>query len=200
MNGFTNNVQGAGSLYLEGVVNRIPGLGWRVQSSYRKAGDSKTPDYLINNSAFNEFSGSASVGLRRDRVNLVALYSRFSTELGIFSGAHIGNNNDLLRAIERERPTFIGDFGYDIRSPKQEITHNLVSLHGDYRLDSGSWFEAQYGFQVNHRQEFDAHSRSSDSLATQRAAFDLSLITNTLELKFHHKPVNGFLGCLVLVV
>ena len=194
MNGFSNNVQGAGSLYLEGVLNRIPGLGWRVQSSYRKAGDSKTPDYLINNSAFKEFNGSASVGLQRDRLNMVALYSRFSTELGIFSGAHIGNSSDILRAIERGRPSFEGDFGYEIQSPKQEITHNLVSLHGDYRLESGSWIEAQYGFQVNHRQEFDAHSRSSDPLATERAAFDLSLITNTLELKFHRKPRNGFFG------
>ena len=194
MNGFSNNVQGAGSLYLEGVTNTIPGLGWRVQSSYRKAGDSKTPDYNIGNSAFKEFSGSASVGLQRDRVNLVALYSRFSTELGIFSGAHIGNSNDLLRAIERDRPAFVSDFGYDIRSPKQEIMHNLVSVHGDYRLESGSWIEAQYGFQVNNRKEFDAHSRLSDPDATERVAFDLSLVTNTLELKFHHKPVNGFFG------
>ncbi len=193
-NGFTNNMQGAGSVYLEGVARGVRGLGWRVQSSYRKAGDSHTPDYVINNSAFKEFNGSASVGLRRDRVNMVAMYSRFSTELGIFSGAHIGNNNDLLRAIERGRPSFEAEFGYDIRPPKQRVTHNLVSLHGDYRLDSGSWFEAQYGFQVNDRQEFDAHSRSSDSLATERAAFDLTLVTNTLELKFHHKPVNGFFG------
>ena len=194
MNAFSNNLQGAGSLYLEGVANGIPGLGWRVQSTYRKAGDAHTPDYVIRNSAFKEFNGSASVGLRRDRVNLVALYSRFSTELGIFSGAHIGNINDLLRAIDRDEPTFIGEFGYDIGPPKQDVTHNLVSIHGDYRLDSGSWVEAQYGFQVNRRQEFDAHHRSSDSTATERAAFDLSLVSNTLELKFHHKPVGRFFG------
>ena len=194
MNGFSNNLQGAGSLYLEGAASAIPGLGWRVQGSYRKAGDAQTPDYIIRNSAFQEFNGSASVGLRRDRLNLVALYSRFSTELGIFSGAHIGNINDLLRAIDRDEPTFIGDFGYDIGPPKQDITHNLVSLHGDFRLESGSWIEAQYGFQVNRRQEFDAHSRSSDSTTTGRPAFDLSLVSNTLELKFHHKPLGRFFG------
>ena len=195
LNGFSNNLQGAGALYLEGAVPTMPGLGWRVQSSYRKAGDAHTPNYVIRNSAFKEFNGSASIGLRRDRVNLVALYSRFSTDLGIFSGSHIGNINDLLRAIERDQPSFIGEFGYDIGPPKQDISHNLISLHGDYRLGSGSWIEVQYGYQVNHRQEFDAHGRSGgDTESSNDAAFDLSLISNSIELKFHRKPKGNFFG------
>ncbi len=195
LNGFSNNLQGAGSLYLEGAARSVPGLGWRIQSSYRKAGDAQTPDYIIRNSAFQEFNGSASLGLRRDRLNLVALYSRFSTELGIYSGSHIGNIDDLLRAIERDEPAFIGEFGYDIGPPKQEIAHNLISIHGDYRLASGSWLEAQYGFQINKRQEFDTHSRTSDeTVAEEVAAFDLELVSNTLELKFHHKPVGRLFG------
>lgn len=195
LNGFSNNLQGAGSLYLEGTASSVPGLGWRVQSSYRKAGDAHAPDYVIRNSAFQEFNGSASVGLRRDRINLVALYSRFSTELGIFSGSHIGNINDLLRAIEREEPLFIGDFGYDIGPPKQNISHNLLSLHGDFRLASGSWIEVQYGLQVNRREEFDAHGPDNDDPESlTKPAFDLSLISNTVELKFHHKPVGRFFG------
>ncbi len=193
LNGFSNNMQGAGSVYLESALNAIPGVGWRVQGSYRKAGDAHTPDYVIRNSAFQEFNGSVSVGLQRDRINLVTMYSRFSTELGIYSGAHIGNLNDLLRAIELEQPAFIGEFGYDIAPPKQTIAHNLVSVHGDYRLEAGSWIEAQYGLQLNHRQEFDAHGTGSDSLSN-KAAFDLSLLSNTLELKYHHKPMGHLVG------
>lgn len=193
LNGFSNNLQGAGSIYLESALNSIPGVGWRVQGSYRKAGDAHTPNYVIRNSAFEELNGAVSVGLQRDRINLVAMYSRFSTELGIYSGAHIGNINDLLRAIEREEPAFIGDFGYDIAPPKQTIAHNLISIHGDYRLESGSWIEAQYGLQLNHRQEFDAHGSGDDSASTE-AAFDLSLVSNTLELKYHHKPIGNLIG------
>ncbi len=193
LNGFSNNMQGAGSIYLESPVDAIPGVGWRVQGSYRKAGDAHTPGYVIHNSAFEEFNGSVSVGLQRDRVNFVTMYSRFSTELGIYSGAHIGNLNDLLRAIALEQPAFIGEFGYDIAPPKQTIAHNLVSVHGDYRLESGSWIEAQYGLQLNHRQEFDAHGAGEDSLSTE-AAFDLSLVSNTLELKYHHRPIGNLIG------
>ena len=197
LNGFSNNLQGAGALYLEGSADILPGLGWRVQGSYRKAGDSHAPDYVINNSAFNEFNGSVSVGLRRERLHIVGLYSHFGTELGIFSGAHIGNLNDLLRAIERGEPSFTGSFGYDVGVPKQEITHDLATIHGDFHLDSGHILEAQYGFQINHRQEFDAHSRNRDSLeALNEAAFDLSLISHSLEFKFQHKPIGDFVGVL----
>ena len=192
LNGFSNNMQGAGALYLESASGLVPGLGWRVQGSYRKAGDAHTPDYVIRNSAFEEFNGSVSAGIQRDRLNLVALYSRFSTELGIYSGAHFGNLNDLLRAIERTEPSFIGEFGYDIAPPKQKIAHNLISIHGDFHLSSGSWLELQYGFQVNRRQEFDAHGRDEDKL--NEPAFDLSLVSNSGELKFHHKPVGEFFG------
>lgn len=194
-NGFSNNLQGAAALYLEGALNRVPGLGWRIQGSFRKAGDSHTPDYVVRNSAFREANGSASVGLRRERFNLVALYSHFGTELGIFSGAHIGNRNDLLRVIERGQPINTGDFGYDIRPPKQQISHDLVSLHADINLPSGHLIEGQYGFQINHRQEFDAHGRGDNAPdESVEPAFDLSLISHSIELKFQHAPSTHFFG------
>ena len=193
-NGFSNNLQGAGALYLEGAADFLPGLGWRVQGSFRKAGDTHTPDYVIGNSAFKELNGSASLGFRRDRLNVVALYSRFDTELGIFSGAHIGNLNDLLRAIERGVPRFESNFGYDIGLPKQSITHDLATIHGDLRLKSGHLVEVQYGFQHNHRQEFDAHGRNKDEEDLLDPAFDLSLISHSLALNFQHNPVGNLVG------
>lgn len=190
MNGFSNNLQGAGALYLEGSSRKLPGFGWRVQTSVRKAGDTHAPDYVIGNSAFKEFNGSVSLGMRRENFNVVGIYSRFSTELGIFNGAHIGNLNDLLRAIERGEPSFEGDFGYDIGLPKQDITHTLATIHGDFRLDAGHVVEAQYGFQRNHRQEFDAHGRGD----LQDPAFDLSLLSHSAEFKFQHNPTDHFVG------
>ena len=191
-NGFSNNLQAAGALYLEGGAGFLPGLGWRMQGSFRKAGDTHAPNYIIGNSAFAELNGSASVGLRREGMNIVALYSRFSTELGIFSGAHIGNVNDLLRAIERGEPSFQSDFGYEIGVPKQKIAHDLATVHGDFRLKSGHLLEGHYGLQVNHRQEFDAHGRGDD--VGTSPAFDLSLISHSLEFKFQHRPFRNSVG------
>jgi len=194
MNGFSNNLQGAGALYLEGAAKGIPGFGWRVQTSVRKAGDTHAPDYIVGNSAFKEFNGSVSLGMRRENYNIVGIYSRFSTELGIFNGAHIGNLNDLLRAIERGEPSNEGDFGYDIGLPKQDIAHDLITVHGDFHLESGHTIEAQYGFQNNHRQEFDAHGRGDADSRSSKPAFDLSLLSHSVEFKFQHNPTDHFVG------
>ena len=95
--------------------------------------------------------------------HILAHLSHFGTELGIFTGAHIGNLTDLLRAIERGQPANIGSFGYDIENPKQVIAHELFTLHADHRLPSGHLLEGQYGFQLNHRQEFDSHGRDEEA-------------------------------------
>ncbi|MDZ4699248.1 MAG: TonB-dependent receptor [Rhodothermales bacterium] len=194
-NGFSNNRQGATALYLEGVANRLPGFGWRVQGSFRKAGDAQAPRYIIPNSAFQEQNGALTLGFRRGPWNLLGHISHFGTELGIFSGAHIGNLDDLLRAIERGQPSTNGTFGFDIAPPKQLISHDLASLRSRYTLDSGARFEIQYGIQRNHRQEFDAHRPYSDSLAAlDRPAFELSLFSQSVEARFHHRPVGRFFG------
>ena len=195
INGFSNNLQGAGAIYLEGASNKMPGLGWRVQTSVRKAGDTHAPDYIIGNSAFKEFNGSASLGIHRERYHVFGMYSRFGTELGIFTGAHIGNLNDLLRAIERGEPSIEGNFGYDIGLPKQVITHDLATIQGDFHLLAGHTIEARYGVQRNHRQEFDAHGRGDDD-DLNRPAFDLSLISHSLEVKFQHNPTEHFVGAI----
>ena len=192
LNGFSNNLQGAGALYLEGTVDRFPGVGWRVQGSLRKAGDTHAPNYTINNSAFQEFNGSASVGLRRERTVVVGHFSHFGTDLGIFTGAHIGNINDLLRAIDRGHPSMEADFSYDIGTPKQSIAHNLFTVHADHHMASGHTVEARYGLQSNRRQEFDAHGRGEQEDTSP--AFDLSLISQSLEFKFQHNPIGNWVG------
>ena len=193
LNGFSNNLQGAGSLYLEGASRRIAGFGWRAQGSFRKAGDMHTPDYVVPNSAFEEFSGSLSFGIHRERTHILAHLSHFGTELGIYTGAHIGNLTDLLQAIERGQPAIASSFGYDIENPRQVIAHELFTLHADHRLPSGHLLEGQYGFQFNHRQEYDAHGSEEDA-AEERPAFDLSLISHSVELKFQHKPAGRWVG------
>lgn len=195
LNGFSNNMQGAGALYLEGAANALPGFGWRVQGSFRKAGDAQAPDYVIANSGFQEFNGAVSAGFHRGPVHLIAHYSHFGTELGIFRGAHIGNVNDLLRAIDQGSPAGDADFGYEIGPPKQVISHDLFTVHGDYRLPGGAMVEGQYGVQANRRQEFDAHRSSRDSLNTStKPSFDFSLISHTVELKYQHAPLGRFVG------
>jgi len=195
LNGFSNNLQAAGSLLLEGATRRLPGLAWRLQVSGRRAGDVRTPAYHLTNTAFAERSGSLGLGYKRSRVAVELYFSHFGTELGIFSGSHLGNLTDLLRAIARGRPSFASDFSYDIRPPKQVISHNLLSVHSRLQTGGMGHLELQYGWQQNHRQEFDAHKPYNDSLAAlNKAAFDLTLTSHTVELIFAHSPTGRLFG------
>ena len=192
VNAFSNNMQAAGSLMLEGGPNALPGFGWRAQASARKAGDARTPNHVIGNSAFAELSGTAALGYHTNAFGLDAYFSHFGTELGLFAGAHIGNFDDLLRVIERGEPAVEYDFSFDIDAPKQRIQHELLTLRGHYRLPSGDRLEAQYGFQYNQRKEFDAHRRFGDPL--DEPAFSLVLTTHTLDLKLRSAPRGRWFG------
>lgn len=195
LNGFSNNLQGSGSLLLEGAMKKIPGFAWRLQGSLRKAGDARTADYNLRNSGFSERDGSIGLGYSGERGSAELYFSHFGTELGIFTGAHIGNLTDLLRAIERGRPAVDSEFSYNVLPPKQDIVHNLLSVKSAYALPALGRIEIQYGWQQNHRQEFDAHKPYDDSLAAlNRPSFDLTLTTHSLEAAFNHNPLHNFFG------
>jgi len=209
LNAFSNNAQGAISGFLENVgfggstdTTRtvLDNLAWRVQASARRAGDARTPEYVIGNSGFAELSGAVHLGYagqtneRGERFAVELYASYFSTELGIFRGSHIGNTNDLLRAIENGRPLVESAFSYDIRPPKQQISHELITLKGFHDLEGVGRVEVQYGWQQNDRAEFDAHNfrvRDSAGLLTvlNRPSLNLELTTHSLETKLSHLPV-----------
>ncbi|MBD1209564.1 MAG: TonB-dependent receptor [Ignavibacteria bacterium] len=207
---FSNNSQGAVALALEGgsielgekntLLNDIGnGFGWRVQGSARKAGDSRTPNYVIGNTGFQELNGSVAFGYTNEKLSIEAYYSLFTTELGIFRGAHIGNLNDLLRAIEAGKPLIAYDWTYSIANPKQQISHDLWSLKVKYDASFGQ-FEMQYGWQQNNRAEFDSHNariRGDSGLllaSLDRPAMTLQLTTYSLDTKFRQKPLEILLG------
>jgi iron complex outermembrane receptor protein len=170
------------------------GFGWRVQGSARKAGDSRAPNYVIGNTGFQEINGSVAFGYTGENLSIEAYYSLFTTELGIFRGAHIGNLNDLLRAIEAGKPLVSYDWTYTIRNPKQQISHDLWSVKAKYNAGFGQ-FEMQYGWQQNNRAEFDSHNariRGDSGLllaSLDRPAMILQLTTYSLDTKFRHKPL-----------
>lgn len=192
-NAFSNNRQGAGSLLMEGGV--MGGVGWRAQISGRKAGNSHASDYWMANTGFQELNGSASMGYSTENFTARAYYSHFGTTLGIYLGSHFGNQDDLLRAIAAGKPLTPSDFTYTINGPKQEIAHDLWSLHSTYRVESLGQFEIQGGYQLNSRKEFDARRRYSDSVSNVTTpSFALELESGSFEIKLHHNPIGSLNG------
>lgn len=198
-NYFSNNRQPAGSLILDyGKLPVAENAAVRTQVSWRRAGDSHTPLYSLTNTAFSELSASVTAGIRNDDYEAEARYSYFGTELGILRASHIGNYNDMIRAIELGEPLIQREFSYTIAPPKQQIAHHLATVRFSTSTYLGKW-DVQYGFQFNDRAEFDAHNtRISDSSflaqALLRPAMTMKLFTHTLDAKLNHHEVETMSG------
>ena len=194
---FSNSGQGAASLVAEDAPAGWGGLAWRAQGSVRRAGDARTPDVVISNSAFAEASGHLTLGYTRGPLELDAHLRRYYAELGIYRGSHFGNQRNLEAIIARGGPDPDWDyaFSYAIDAPKQTVTHDVASVHGHTEAWGGH-LDAQLAWQQNRRREFDAHRPYSDSLAAlgTRPSFDLGLGTQSLDVAFAPRPSGRLAG------
>lgn len=192
LDAFSNNGQGAGALHLEGARSAAGGVfSWRTHGSLRKAGDSRTPDYVVGNSGFNEQNLSLATQYARGDWSILATASRFDSEIGIFSGSHVNTVEAWERVIARSRPAINYSFGYTIDAPKQEVVHDLATLRANGTVGDGYRVEAQYGIQRNQRREFDAHSPGGGPPSAP--GVELTLITHTTDVSLR-SPSRDLLG------
>lgn len=146
---------------IEGGINK---LSYRFGITAKKAGNVKTANYYLGNTGSQEINGNLLLNLRGKKNNTQLLFSQFSTEIGIFEGAHIGSTEDILARIDWGRPMEEYNFSYAINSPRQEVTHQVLKLQHVYKIDSISTLEAQYSLQRNHRKEFDLRRVLEDAI------------------------------------
>jgi iron complex outermembrane recepter protein len=193
---FSNNRQFAGSALLDGRQDFLPGFVWQARCSYRKAGSEKSADYIIGNTGFEEQDLNIRIGYNISNLNTEISFSHFGIDIGLYRGAHIGNLDDLKRAISYDKPPVNYDFTYTIANPKQEINHDTWYFKADYKIQDIGALNLIYSYQDNHRQEYDAHRRWFDTLSSDKTtpAFDLTLITNSIDLNFSHEPFDNFYG------
>src|SRR5690606_21670873 len=189
---FANNRQGAGSLLLQGSHLPLPLLGpapWRLQGSLRRAGDSRTPDYYLLNTGFKEAKLNAALGIQRSWGSSELSYSRFSTTLGMYLGAHVSTTSDLDRAMRN--PLKSEDFSYDIKRPNQSVSHDLIAWRTTLLPGQAAKIDVNYGFQYNSRNEYDGIGFASGST---RPAFGLRLYTHTVDARVSHAPIGRLTG------
>jgi iron complex outermembrane receptor protein len=175
----SNGRSGTASAMLEGGIKNHEGWGWRVQATGKRAGDFHAPSYVLTNTGIKELNFSASTGYHNQHLGFEIFFSHFDSEIGILKGTSVGNQDDLEEAMERSVPLYTSSFSYQISEPKQEVTHDLFKASG-YLKFKGSELKLQYGFQNNHRQEFDF--RIGD--LTKTPGLDLRLRTHTAEAEW----------------
>jgi iron complex outermembrane receptor protein len=186
---FTNNKLYVLSGMYEQQLKTLPAFTYRIQGTYRKAANVATPNYRLNNTGLEEQNFSITAGWKKHQLSSELFYSFFNTQLGIFSGAHIGNLSDLSDAIASDRPdpVFTGQQTYSIQRPRQEARHQI--LKSKTFLQKGKHkYSLLLAAQINDRKEFDI-VRNSNNLKPQ---LDVSLVTFSEEITREWLTGNAF--------
>ncbi|MEO1513644.1 MAG: TonB-dependent receptor [Bacteroidota bacterium] len=194
----SNGRQLVSSAFVETKLGgRLP-LSGRLQGTYKKGGNQRSPDYFLANTGLEEYNFSYAIGLEKERFGSELYYSQFNTRLGVFSGAHIGNLTDLRNAFEAERPRKEADFTYDLERPQQKVEHELFKAKSWWKSARLGKFEWQYSRQYNLRQEFDAHSIGGRDLSVlENPEIEFRTTTHAVDFLWEHKKVlqlEGMLG------
>jgi iron complex outermembrane recepter protein len=191
----TNNNQYVVSGIFEQQLARVP-FTYRVQGTLRKAGNVQTPGYRLNNTGVEEKNISLTAGYRKEHFSTELYYSLFNSQIGIFSGSHIGNLSDLERAIASPRPdpTFTGEKTYRIDRPSQDIQHHLLKSKTNFDWGN-SRFTILLAGQYNNRKEFDVVRNA----AARGPQIDLSIFTFTEEITWDHPKKGNLSGTVGLV-
>lgn len=190
--GMTNNGQGVISGMLQGSPGRNNHFSWRLQGTVKQAGNSRTADYYMRNTAFKEHNGALMFGYRNGAFNGDIYLSSFNSKVGIFSGSHIGSTTDLLNAIERAEPLSYhqSTLSYKIERPSQSIQHNILKVRSAYSIEGLGSLNAQYSYQQNSREEYDIVRQSVEN--KYQLKFDLS--TQSADIFLEHEPVLNLRG------
>lgn len=191
--GLSNGRQGISSMMVEGNLKRIPSLSWRLQGSLKRGGNIRTPNYYLKNTGLSEKNFSAALGLNKKKVGADIFYSQFNTDVGIFSGAHIGNLTDLQNAFEMEEPLEKANFSYAIDRPFQQITHELFKLRTYLFTGKSGKISLVAGRQFNNRLEFDKDV-PSNPLFADSPQLAYTITTYTTDLFWDHFTWKGFKG------
>ncbi|MBG6234176.1 iron complex outermembrane receptor protein [Pedobacter sp. CAN_A7] len=185
--GASNGRAGATSLMLNGGLKALPGFGWRIQQSLRKAGNIKTADYYLGNTGLRENNFSVALGYTRKKSQYEAFYSKFNTDLGVLYSAHVGSMEDIEARIALGRPTEQYAFDYGISAPKQRVNHQLLKLKVHYDFSENQQLDLVYAFQNNHRREYDFRRGDREAIPIT----DLVLRTHTVDGQLTSYTKNG---------
>ncbi len=189
--GASNNRMGVVSAMVEGSPKAAPMFCLRLQTTLRKSGNAKAPNYYIPNTGFEELNYSATLGFKKNKTEIELFYSQFNSEIGILKSAHIHSLSDMFTALNNDRPLVEESFSYQIQRPRQSVTHQTLMLKLNYNFSFGKLIFSS-NFQNNNRLEFDRATPRGKSAIDPQLFFSLRTYTN--EICFEHQKFGNFTG------
>lgn len=189
----TNNRKGLAAFKLNGRFEQFEKWNFGIQGSLKKSGTVKTPRYYLHNTGMEEYDYSWSVGYQNKGFTSTVHYSQFNADIGVFSGAHIGNLTDLENAIasDQPRPEDRGEFSYAIDRPYQHVEHETIQWKNVLNRKKGEW-QLVLARQFNLREEYDKHLPRGFSADESLPEFAINLESYTGSLVFEVKKKKGF--------
>ncbi|WP_259067887.1 TonB-dependent receptor [Mucilaginibacter sp. X4EP1] len=189
--GMTNSRLGAFSAMLEGALGKnLAGWSYRIQGTYKRAGNTSTPDYILGNTGLSENDFSAALQYHHKNYGVDAYYSDFDTKLGIEYDTEVGSISDLEMRIAEGGPVTTYSFSYFIDRPYQLVNHATAKVRGFYNFGDSSKVDIQYAYQQNTRKEYEELSFSP----SLDPALYLQIHTSTIDVNWEHKDGSGFSG------
>lgn len=197
--GATNGRMGVASAMLQGKFGKkLDGLSWRAQGTLKRTGNFRTANYYLENTGLFEGDYSLNAAYTKKNFGAAVYYSEFHNKLGIFSGSHVGNANDLDSAFARKIPITPSYFTYKIDRTYQNVTHDLLKADAHYNFNNGSRLEAIFASQKNQRDEYDIDfPYSTDPTILNAPQISFRIKTQTLDLVYeqaHKKNFEGSFG------
>lgn len=179
--GFLNGLKLSNSLTLEGGIKKSDIFKWRVQGSYTRAGDTKTPNYYLTNTGMESGGTSVQLGITKSKFITELSYKFYYLNTGILAGSHIGNTTDLQEAFHRNEPFATQpNFSYKINKPYQNVMHHTLNLSHKQFLEKGE-LTLTYNFQYNKRKEYDVR-RSSE-----KPSLFLNMMSNNFSADYENE-------------
>lgn len=160
----------------------------RYRGGYKKLGDLFIPNTTLQNTGSEEYHSALELKKILKNATWSAKVSYVDQKLGIFKGAHIGSPVDFYSVVSSQEPIFTGDFSYQINAPRQEVSHLTGQLYFEQRTHHLGSFNFAYGFQKNHRKEYDIRIGELADVP----GLDLDLKTHTLRAE--HRIKNHSFG------
>lgn len=186
LQGASNGRQGLGALRLDLVPERAPDLSLRAEGSYRRGASLQAPDYILGNTASEQWTAGGAVRWGDSRRHLRAAFHHFDLRAGIFYDISNESPADFEARLERDAPLTadLWSVTTDIDRPHQAVRHDRATLHAHTDVGETGALDVVYAYQHNHRQEYEAVRGEIET-----PQYDFVLRTHSLDGVFRHGEV-----------
>ena len=172
--------------FVESTLPGVEHFRYRVGGKFYKSGDYRTAAYNVSNTGSRLLDLKAAWAWQwNDKWQWKQHLGLYDTEIGVFSGSHLGTTENLLQRFKQGRPTpeEIGPFSYTISAPRQRIIHTISNTQVGYDFDADNHFDVRLVYQQDYRREYEIRKADLSNLPT----FAFKLSTLNLHADWQHR-------------